>query len=61
MLPDFSINGKTFNAFEVVGGPQMPWPNGGKYHVTNINDNELVIHEYKTYNVAMYKRKGFTY
>jgi len=61
MLTDYSNNGKTFNAFEVIGGPTMPWPSTGKYHVTVINNDELVVHEYKAYNVAMYKRKGFTY
>lgn len=62
MLPDYSTNGKAYNAFEVIGGPTMPWPSTGKYHVTVINNTDsLVVHEYKAYNVAMYKRKGFVY
>jgi hypothetical protein len=61
LLDNVAYNGVTYNAFEVVGGPTMPWPNTGKYHVTVINDNELVVHEYKAYNVAMYKHKGFSY
>jgi hypothetical protein len=56
------VNGTdTFHAFEVVGGPTFPWPNTDKYHVTNINENELSLHEYKGYNIALYKQKGFVY
>ncbi|HZL11277.1 MAG TPA: hypothetical protein VFC65_14900 [Prolixibacteraceae bacterium] len=61
MLPDVTYAGITFNSFEVIGGPQMPWPGGGKYHVTKITADELVVHEYKAFNIAMFKRKGFVY
>lgn len=49
-----------YSAFEVLGG-HFPWPAVSKYHITNMTDDELSIHEYGAYNVAMYKRKGFTY
>jgi hypothetical protein len=61
MLPDVTFNGTTFNAFEVIGGPKFPWPGAGQYHVTKITADEMSLHEYKQYNIALYKRKGFSY
>jgi hypothetical protein len=61
ILPDVTFNGITFNAFEVIGGPKFPWPGAGQYHVTNLTADELVLHEYKQFNVCCYKRKGFNY
>jgi len=61
MIDPYVKDGTTFYAFEVLGGPNFPWPGAGKYHVTKINENELSLHEYKAFNIALYKRKGFNY
>ena len=51
----------TFHAFKVLGGAKFPWPGAGEYHVTKINADELSLHEYQQYNIALYKRKGYIY
>jgi len=61
IIAPFVNSAGTFHAFEVLGGLKFPWPGAGKYHVTNINANELSLHEYQQYNIALYKRKGYTY
>lgn len=61
MIDPYVKDGVTYYAFEVLGGPTFPWPATGKYHVTKITDDELSLHEYKAFNVALYKRKGFNY
>ncbi|MCE1200426.1 MAG: hypothetical protein LWW85_15780 [Marinilabiliales bacterium] len=61
VIAPFVINGNKFSGIETLGGPKFPWPDTGKYHITKNNANELTIHEYGAYNVALYKRKGFKY
>jgi hypothetical protein len=61
VIEPFVINGQTFSGFEVLGGPTFPWPASGKYHITHMNEDELSIHAYAAYDVALYKRKGFNY
>jgi len=61
MIDPYVKDGVTYYAFEVVGGPTFPWPATGKYHVTKINENELSLHEYGAYNIALYKQKGYNY
>jgi hypothetical protein len=51
----------TFSAIEVTGGASFPWPTNGKYHFTKLTADELSVHEYAAFNVALYKRKGFVY
>lgn len=61
MIDPYVKDGVTYYAFEVVGGAKFPWPGPGKYHVTHITEDELSLHEYKAFNIALYKRKGFNY
>jgi hypothetical protein len=55
--------GISYSGIQLLNGVTFPWPNpsDGKYHITKLNTNELSLHEYKQYNIAMYKRKGYVY
>lgn len=61
VIEPFEFNGESFSAFDVLGGPTFPWPETGKYHITHMNEDELSIHAYGAQDVALYKRKGFSY
>ncbi len=50
-----------FSAIKVLGGPAFSWPTSGQYHFTLMTEDELSVHDYASYNVALYKRKGFNY
>lgn len=55
------IGGVDYSVIEVLGGPKIPWFGATKYHLTNLTDDELSVHKYNAYDVAVYKRKGFNY
>lgn len=63
VIAPYENSGVKYSGIQVLNGPSFPWPTpaDGKYHITKLNANELVVHEYGQYNVAMFKRKGFTY
>ncbi|HYX06583.1 MAG TPA: hypothetical protein VE912_07595 [Bacteroidales bacterium] len=55
------IGDVNYSVIEVLGGPHIPWFSGTKYHLTNLTDDELSVHLYNAYDVAVFKRKGFVY
>lgn len=61
VVAPYSINGKSYSAITTIGGVTFPWPTSGKYHFTKMTADELAVHDYGQYNIAMYKRKGFNY
>ncbi|MEO7992241.1 MAG: hypothetical protein ABI663_22015 [Chryseolinea sp.] len=61
VITPYTINGNTYSAIETIGGVTFPWPTSGKYHFTKMTDDELAVHNYKQYEISMFKRKGFNY
>lgn len=61
VIAPYKINGGTYSAIEVLNGPTFPWPTSGKYHFTKMTADELSVHDFGAYNIALYKRKGFKY
>jgi len=63
MIAPFEKGGVKYPGIQVLNGTKFPWPApaDGKYHITKLTADEMSVHEYGVYNVAMYKRKGFTY
>lgn len=56
-----TIEGVTYSTMEVLGGPTWPWPSAKRYTITKLNENELSIHPFDAFDVAVYKQKGFSY
>jgi hypothetical protein len=61
VIAPFEFNGNKFSAIETLGGVTFPWPTTGKYHFTKMTKDELAVHNYKQFEIAMFKRKGFNY
>jgi hypothetical protein len=63
VIAPFENGGVSYSGIQTLNGVTFPWPNpgDGKYHITKLNANELSLHEYKAYNIGMFKRKGFSY
>lgn len=63
VIDPFVFSGTSYSGIQTLNGVTFPWPNpsDGKYHITKLTADELSLHEYKQYNIAMYKRKGFSY
>jgi hypothetical protein len=63
VIAPYVNGGVTYSGIQTLNGVTFPWPNpsDGKYHFTKMTANELSVHEYAAFNVALYKRKGFTY
>ncbi|MCX6328613.1 MAG: hypothetical protein NTZ85_03725 [Bacteroidia bacterium] len=57
------FGGVSYSGIQTLNGVTFPWPNpsDGKYHITKLTTDLLSLHEYKQYNIAMYKRKGYVY
>ena len=61
VIAPYTTNGKTYSAIETLGGVTFPWPTSGKYHFTKMTGDELAVHNYKAFEISMFKRKGFSY
>lgn len=63
VIAPYVNSGIKYSGIQITNGVRFPWPApaDGKYHITKMTANELVVHEYGQYNVAMFKRKGFSY
>lgn len=61
VIAPYVSGGVSYSAIEVLNGAKFPWPTSGKYHFTKMTPDELSVHDYAAYNIAMYKRKGFKY
>lgn len=57
------FNDVSYSGIQTLNGVTFPWPapSDGKYHITKLTADLLSLHEYKQFNIAMYKRKGFSY
>jgi hypothetical protein len=57
------FNAVSYPSIQTLNGVTFPWPNpsDGKYHITKMTADELSVHAYKQYDIALYKRKGFIY
>ena len=57
------FGGVSYSGIQTLNGVTFPWPtpSDGKYHITKLTTDLLSLHEYKQYNIAMYKRKGYVY
>lgn len=60
VIAPYVNGGVSYSGIETLG-VSFPWPNSGKYHFTVMNANALSVHDYAAYNIALYKRKGFSY